>query len=232
MDYRTFKGRSYHSKTHASDYHVPLDEQALENFDLMHYFLTLLTDDKLHLAPIKPDAQTVLDIGTGTGIWAIDFADENPGISVIGTDLSPVQPGWVPPNLRFEIDDCTKEWTWGPNHFDFVHMRYLFGGVKDWGFVFKEALRTLKPGAYLESVESDPLMYSDDGTLDGTVLGGKFCELFTEAGKITGSSLTVLADDIQRKAAEEAGFEDVQVVNYKASTECDPRRQQCPEFLS
>lgn len=34
---------------------------------------------------------TVIDIGTGTGIWAIDFADEHPESEVIGTDLSPIQ---------------------------------------------------------------------------------------------------------------------------------------------
>ena len=140
----------------------------------MHYFLTLLINDKLHTAPIKSDAQKVLDVGTGTGIWAIDFADENPDIAVIGTDLSPVQPGWVPPNLKFEIEDCTKEWTWDANTFDFVHMRYLFGGINDWVSLFKEGHRTLKGGAYLESVESDPQMHSDDGTLDGTALGGRF----------------------------------------------------------
>lgn len=36
-----------------------------------------------------------LDIGTGTGIWAIDFADEHPETTVIGTDLSPIQPDSV-----------------------------------------------------------------------------------------------------------------------------------------
>lgn len=41
--------------------------------DLMHHLYRLLLDDKLHLSPIKDDVQDVLDIGTGTGIWAIDF---------------------------------------------------------------------------------------------------------------------------------------------------------------
>jgi ubiquinone/menaquinone biosynthesis C-methylase UbiE len=31
-------------------------------------------DDKLHLAPLT-DPQNVLDIATGTGIWAIEFGD-------------------------------------------------------------------------------------------------------------------------------------------------------------
>jgi hypothetical protein len=65
-------------------------------------------DNKLHLAPVN-DPQNVLDVGTGTGIWAIDFgmrhrpiiselftdgrpAEEHPSAVVIGTDLSPVQP--------------------------------------------------------------------------------------------------------------------------------------------
>lgn len=28
-----------------------------------------------------------------------DFADEYPDTEVIGTDVSSIQPGWVPPNL-------------------------------------------------------------------------------------------------------------------------------------
>ena len=28
-----------------------------------------------------------------------DFADEYPNTEVIGTDISPIQPTWVPPNL-------------------------------------------------------------------------------------------------------------------------------------
>lgn len=29
-----------------------------------------------------------------------DFADEFPNTRVIGTDISPIQPSWVPPNLE------------------------------------------------------------------------------------------------------------------------------------
>lgn len=32
-----------------------------------------MMDQKLFLAPIGPSPQKVLDIATGTGIWAIDF---------------------------------------------------------------------------------------------------------------------------------------------------------------
>ena len=31
-----------------------------------------------------------------------------PGCTVIGTDISPTQPTWIPPNLKFEIKDATS----------------------------------------------------------------------------------------------------------------------------
>lgn len=62
--------------------------------DLTHAEMMLLLDNNLFLAPIKTP-QRVIDLGTGTGIWAIDFADIAPEAQVIGNDLSPIQPGHV-----------------------------------------------------------------------------------------------------------------------------------------
>ncbi|KAM3415712.1 hypothetical protein BST61_g9226 [Cercospora zeina] len=45
----------------------------------------------------------------GDLVKAIDFADEHPDCQVLGTDLSPIQPVFVPPNCRFEIDDMDEE---------------------------------------------------------------------------------------------------------------------------
>ena len=42
--------------------------------DLLHHIYNLILDGEIHIAPIK-DPQRVLDIGTGTGIWAVDFAE-------------------------------------------------------------------------------------------------------------------------------------------------------------
>lgn len=40
------------------------------------------------------NCERILDVGTGTGLWAIDFADEytDSGVQVVGNDLSPIQP--------------------------------------------------------------------------------------------------------------------------------------------
>ena len=90
--YRQENGRTYHAYKEGS-YLIPNDEMENDRLDFQHAVFLRSLGGKLHLAPIPGDVQNVLDIGTGTGIWAIDFADEYPSARVIGTDLSPIQPG-------------------------------------------------------------------------------------------------------------------------------------------
>jgi ubiquinone/menaquinone biosynthesis C-methylase UbiE len=135
---------------------------------------------------------------------------------VIGTDLSPIQPSWVPPNLQFEIDDATQQWTWDAGTFDFVHMRLLLGAIQDWDKLMKEAFRVLKPGGWVESSESGNNPKSDDGSdrpFDNVIQ--TWNNLFLEGGEKLGCSFQVLNGDLQRKAMENAGFVNIKVVNYK-----------------
>jgi len=47
------------------------------------------------------------------GLWAIEVGDLYPGASVLGLDLSPIQPHWIPSNVRFMVDDVEDEWIHG-----------------------------------------------------------------------------------------------------------------------
>ncbi|KAM0544806.1 hypothetical protein ACHAPJ_011636 [Fusarium lateritium] len=76
---------------------------------------------KLHFAPLSDKIEKVVDIGTGTGVWAI------------------------------EIDDFARDWTFKNNSLDFVHTRWLIGSVIDWTALFKQAYKALKPGAWLQT---------------------------------------------------------------------------------
>lgn len=73
-----------------------------------------------------------------------DFADAYPSAEVIGTDLSPIQPLFVPSNVKFELDDAQLEWTYKPNTFDFVHIRCLFGSISDWPALYAQIYKSVR----------------------------------------------------------------------------------------
>ncbi|KAM0084276.1 hypothetical protein ACKRZS_003493 [Fusarium odoratissimum] len=98
---------------------------------------------------------------------------------------------------------------------DFVHMRYLFGSIKDWSALFKEAFRTCRPGGWVESHEASAMMESDDGTVTDTSAMHEWGRFFIEGGKKMGQPCTIIEDDLQQKCMREAGFEDIQIADYK-----------------
>jgi SAM-dependent methyltransferase len=108
---------------------------------MYHEICLGLLDGALYKAPLCVSPQRILDVGTGTGIWAIDMADRFPGAEVFGTDLTPIQPAWVPANCRFQIDDAEKEWTFAPEYFDFVHARNVAQGIGDWPRLMAQIFR-------------------------------------------------------------------------------------------
>lgn len=94
------------------------------------------------------------------------MADEFPSAQVIGTDLSPIQPRWVPPNLKFEVDDAEDEWLYDSGaQFDFIHFGNLGGSISDWPKLVSQAYRHLRPGGWLEIQEDHGWITSDDNTL-------------------------------------------------------------------
>ncbi|KAM0360481.1 hypothetical protein ACHAP4_002560 [Fusarium culmorum] len=242
LKYRTLHGRLYQNERGNTDYWGPIDEAGQEVMDINHHVLTLLMGNKLYLAPLSKDIQVCIDdvyivttlicmdtkaavdIGTGTGIWAIEgveltktseFADQFPNASVIGTDLAPIQPSWVPANLQFQIDDCTQEWTIPPNSLDYVHMRWLVGSIADWTALFKEAYKSLKPGGWVETYEPSATVESDDNSvLPGSAMS-QWQKFFVEGGRKMGRPFTVFQDELQKKAMQEAGFIDIEERNFK-----------------
>lgn len=146
-----------------------------------------------------------------------DFADAHPDAEVVGTDLSPIQPVWCPPNLSFEIDDVEQDWTFAPGSFDYVHIRYMLGTVQDWPRLLRQAYTALKPGGYVESFESEPSFLSDDGTVKPDSGMATWTRLFAEGSKKLRRSFLVITDDVQQRAIAEAGFVDIEVINQKVS---------------
>ena len=157
-------GRTYHKfRGGENDYWGPNDDQQNDQLDIGHHMLTILLGNRLYLAPInKETCGRVLDVGCGTGIWSLDFADAHPAAEVTGIDLSPIQPSWVPPNCHFAIDDIEEEWTFQPDYFDFIHIRCLMGSISNWPELYKQAYRHLAPGGWIEHLVR-VLLYDSKG---------------------------------------------------------------------
>ncbi|KAH8714719.1 S-adenosyl-L-methionine-dependent methyltransferase [Ilyonectria robusta] len=230
LEYRTIQGRTYHRDIGNAQYWGTNDERQNESMDVNHHVLTLVLDGALHLAPIPKDIKKAVDIGTGTGVWAIDFAEQYPSAQVIGTDISPIQPSWLPPNLEFQIDDCTQEWTFAPNSLDYIHIRWLVGSIVDWPRLFKQAYRCLKPGGYLESNEALSRMDCDDGTIHEKSAMHQWGKFFVEGGKKIGRSFTIVEDGVQKKAMEEAGFVGIKERDFKVPIGAWPKDPKLKEI--
>ncbi|KAF8465346.1 S-adenosyl-L-methionine-dependent methyltransferase [Kalaharituber pfeilii] len=204
-------GRRYHSdRFKKGQYFMPNDEAEQERLDLYHHIFLSLLGGKLYTAPLD-HPQRVLDVGTGTGLWAIDFADEHEEAEVIGTDLSPIQPSWVPPNVRFEVDDMEEDWNFPNNYFDYIHMRSMSGSFADWDRVLQQAYDACAPGGYVEYQDYGCQMYRPDGTLvEGLECGDPLAEYFyhiVTAAERQGRPLLIAPG--MKARMEKAGFVDV-----------------------
>ncbi|KAF6812104.1 methyltransferase domain-containing protein [Colletotrichum plurivorum] len=222
FDYRRLHGRTYqNSKT--TEYWAPNDEQQNDGLDMIHNALLMVLDDQLCLAPIGNNPHRVLDVGTGTGIWAIDFADQYPDAEVIGTDISPIQPTWVPANLRFVIDDCLLDWTWPENHFDFVHLRCLYGSIPDWVDLYRRAFVHVKPGGWVQNLEFDVRVQSDHVELPPDHIFHEWTRIFDQGGAKMGRSFSIARDHTMKRNMQAAGFVEVTEKKIKVPIHGWPR---------
>lgn len=183
---------------------LPNDEEEMDRLDLQHQLWLITLNDQLFLSPIT-SPRNVLDIGTGTGIWAIELASKFPSATVIGSDLSPIQPSFIPPNCRFEVDDAEDAWSY-TQKFDLIHGRMLVTCFRDPKPVIQSAFDQLESGGYLEFQDIVIPMRDVDGSLEGTAIE-KWMGVTLEAARGIGLTWTQSAN--YERYFEEVGFVEV-----------------------
>ncbi|KAF2788431.1 S-adenosyl-L-methionine-dependent methyltransferase, partial [Melanomma pulvis-pyrius CBS 109.77] len=210
-------GRRYHAYQ-SGKYMFPDDEQEQDRLDIKYASLNLVMGGKVCFAPIQ-DPQQVLDIGTGTGIWAIDCGEEYPGATGNHSVKSPIPISRhrmirVPPNVKFEIDDAEQAWTWNENFFDLIHMRTMTGCIRNWDRLFEQAFRHTKPGGYIELQEMDYMGVVQPTSGNPGTSFIQWCVSQGEAAKKAGLVLRT-SGPLLKSYLENAGFVDVNVLEFR-----------------
>ncbi|KAF2025084.1 S-adenosyl-L-methionine-dependent methyltransferase [Setomelanomma holmii] len=204
-------GRRYHAYQDGI-YMFPDDEQEQDRLDIKYASLQMVFSDRVVFAPLK-DPQEILDIGTGTGIWAMDAGEQYPGATGKRCDVL-ISICRVPPNVKFEIDNAEDLWTWDEDFFDLVHMRTMTGCIRDWDKLFSQAFRHTKPGGYIELQEMDYMGIVQPTSRNPGTSFITWCAEQGLAGKKAGLNLRTSVSFLTSSLAR-AGFVDCQVLEYK-----------------
>ncbi|KAJ0340411.1 hypothetical protein COL922a_003433 [Colletotrichum nupharicola] len=118
-DYAFENNRRYH-RYREGRYHFPNDDSEQQREFMKHLVMVHMMSGKLHEAPVR-NPQKVLDVGTGTGVWAID--------------------DWVPPNVKFVVDDAEAEWFHDPDSFDFIRLGNMAPSIQEWPKLLESAYK-------------------------------------------------------------------------------------------
>ncbi|KAL2215550.1 S-adenosyl-L-methionine-dependent methyltransferase [Thermoascus aurantiacus ATCC 26904] len=210
----------------------PNDESEQDRLDFIHHTFCRLLGDRLFTAPINPEGMRILDIGTGTGIWAIQMGDLYPSAQIIGNDLSPIQPKWVPPNVKFFVDDVEQDWV-EPEPYDYIHCRYMAASIRNWPKLMRQCYQNLKPGGWVEFQDCNNIPYSEDNSITSDNHVIKMLELLSEACDKVGRPLG--PGPFLKGWVEDAGFTNIDHKVFKAPVGTwakDPRLKEVGAFLA
>ncbi|KAJ5710493.1 S-adenosyl-L-methionine-dependent methyltransferase [Penicillium malachiteum] len=218
-NYKYQNGRCYNIKPDGI-------EDEFEEVDMGQHVYGLLYKGQLFQSPIDSPSR-VLDVGAGSGKWAMDMGVMYPDATITGVDLSPIQPSWTPGNVKFDVEDVNKEWNYA-DKFDLIHVQGMAGMIKDWAYLSGQAMNTLTPGGYLEIHDFLLGTTSDDGTLSSDSNLTRFNDYIVKRYHIL--EMDHFPSTRIQESLERAGFLDIQRKMFYVPTNTWPMDQETSEL--
>ncbi|MDE3229722.1 MAG: methyltransferase domain-containing protein [Chloroflexota bacterium] len=145
-------------------YTLPADDEEINRLDFQHYMLRFAFQGNF-AAPLTAPT-SILDVGAGTGRWAVEMAQTFPNANVIGIDVKPpavdargemashADPR--PQNYTFILANLLEGLPFPDGSFDYTHQRLLFTAIPHdrWPGVAQELTRVTRPSGWVELVDS------------------------------------------------------------------------------
>ncbi|KAJ3839484.1 S-adenosyl-L-methionine-dependent methyltransferase [Lentinula raphanica] len=192
-----------------SVYILPSNEPERQRLNEQSQFMTkAVFGGKLISVPVLIEpGDEILESATGTGIWLLQVAQGHPPtVSLTGIDISSrLFPANYPSNTTFSTQSVTTlPETWS-NKFTLVNQRLLTGALtkEQWTDALKELYRVLKPGGWIQLMETGPTPKAYSGP--------KMCRMVdTWASLYRHRGLVPEIQDILKQLLLETGFVKVQ----------------------
>jgi SAM-dependent methyltransferase len=184
--FRLFGGRRHLA---AMPYPLPKDTSEINRLDFQHYLLR--TGFRGNFAAPLADPTSILDVGCGSGRWAMELAAYFPIAQVVGVDLVPPATDDTqtlgyglekrPENYTFVAGNVLEGLPFPDQSFDFVHQRLLITAIpRDrWPFLVHELTRLARVGGWVELAECG---VPEDGGPGLTSLWNSWIELCSRRG--------------------------------------------------
>lgn len=105
----------------------------------------------------------MLDVGCGPGSWCIDLATKYPQLDVVGVDSDDMFPCNLPSNCQLLVSNVlTGLKDFPASSFDVIHIRFMVLAftVEQYPLIVQDCWRLLKPGGYIEILETDLTVHS------------------------------------------------------------------------
>ena len=144
-------------------YQLPSDMTEINRLDFQHYMLRHAMRG-IYAAPLERPGG-ILDVGCGTGRWALEMATIFPDANVVGVDITP-PPVEDPMTLAgfqsraenfafIQSNILEAPLPFADHTFDYTHMRLLFLAIPAdrWPGIVRELVRVTRPGGWVELVE-------------------------------------------------------------------------------
>ncbi|KAA1469194.1 S-adenosyl-L-methionine-dependent methyltransferase [Dentipellis sp. KUC8613] len=206
--------------------------------DAMHIGITQFIDGRLTPAPIEnSNPRRILELGAGSGAWAIQAAQQFPEAEVIASDINPLPSRPLPPNMRFERADLTQPLPFAPASFDIVHLRLVLCHIPHGHTLLPRLAALVAPGGWLLIDDGNMPTWALTGDNDGGAPNMRRCIEGYDAYMRANEQDPAIAESLVgylRALREKCGFGEV----WAARTDFlindalpDPAQQRLSEIL-